>query len=85
MQAAFLVQEATPSVALLAGEQANSGLVTLLTRTYDDTHHRGKQTRLMIATQIGKVGELEEVDEYRVEAMCMGRDVAIRAVEALKK
>ena len=85
MQAAFLVQEATPSVALLAGEQANSGLVTLLTRTYGGTHHRRKRTRLMAATQIGKVGELEEVDEYRVEAMCMGRDVAIRAVEALKK
>ncbi|RMZ70181.1 structural toxin [Pyrenophora seminiperda CCB06] len=34
---------------------------------------------------IGNVGELEHVDEYRVEAMCMGRNVAIKAVEALKK
>ncbi|OAL46030.1 hypothetical protein IQ07DRAFT_590813 [Pyrenochaeta sp. DS3sAY3a] len=34
---------------------------------------------------IGKVGELEELDEYRVEAMCLGRDIAVNAVEALKK
>ncbi|KAL1800533.1 hypothetical protein ACET3X_000875 [Alternaria dauci] len=34
---------------------------------------------------IGKVGELEEVDEYRIEAICMGRDTAVKAVEALKK
>jgi len=35
--------------------------------------------------QIGKVGELEEVDEFRVEVMCLGREVAVKAVEALKK
>ncbi|KAL6709460.1 hypothetical protein ACN47E_001395 [Coniothyrium glycines] len=34
---------------------------------------------------IGKVGELEEVDEYRVEIMCLGRDVVVKAVEALKR
>ncbi|KAH6872898.1 GTP cyclohydrolase 1 type 2/Nif3 [Alternaria rosae] len=34
---------------------------------------------------IGKAGELQEVDEYRVEAMCMGRDITVKAVEALKK
>lgn len=39
----------------------------------------------MLLYQIGKVGELEEVDEYRVEIMCLGRDTAIKAVEALKK
>ena len=35
--------------------------------------------------QIGSRGELEEVDEYRVEAMCLGRDIMVKAVEALKK
>lgn len=85
MQAAFLVREATPSAASLAGEQANSGLVMLLTRMYADTHHHRYCTRLIAGTQFGKVGELDEVDEYRVEVMCMGRNVAIRAVEALKK
>ncbi|PVI06908.1 hypothetical protein DM02DRAFT_609286 [Periconia macrospinosa] len=34
---------------------------------------------------IGKVGELEEVEECRVEAICLGREVAVKAVEALKK
>ncbi|KAF1956853.1 structural toxin protein RtxA [Byssothecium circinans] len=34
---------------------------------------------------IGKVGELEEVEEVRVETICVGRDTAIKAVEALKK
>ncbi|KAF2641567.1 hypothetical protein P280DRAFT_469170 [Massarina eburnea CBS 473.64] len=34
---------------------------------------------------IGKVGELEEVEEVRVETICVGRDIAIQAVEALKK
>ncbi|KAF2025561.1 hypothetical protein EK21DRAFT_76141 [Setomelanomma holmii] len=34
---------------------------------------------------MGKVGELEEVDEFRVEAICLGRDTAVKAVEALKK
>ncbi|KAG9192011.1 hypothetical protein G6011_10745 [Alternaria panax] len=33
----------------------------------------------------GKVGDLEQVDECRVEAICMGRDTAVNAVEALKK
>lgn len=41
--------------------------------------------KLMNRGQIGKVGELEEVDEYRVEIMCVGRDTAVKAVEALKK
>ncbi|CAN9104759.1 unnamed protein product [Alternaria alternata] len=40
---------------------------------------------LPIHMYIGKVGELEEVDEYRIEAICMGRDTAVKAVEALKK
>jgi hypothetical protein len=35
--------------------------------------------------QIGKVGDLEQVDEYRVEAICVGREIAVKAVEALKK
>ncbi|OAK95246.1 hypothetical protein IQ06DRAFT_381721 [Phaeosphaeriaceae sp. SRC1lsM3a] len=34
---------------------------------------------------IGKVGELEEVDEYRVEAICIGKDTTLKAVEELKK
>jgi hypothetical protein len=34
---------------------------------------------------IGKVGELEQVEEARVETLCVGEDVARRAVEALKK
>lgn len=34
---------------------------------------------------IGKVGELEYVDEARVETLCVGEDVARRAVAALKK
>ncbi|KAF2252682.1 structural toxin protein RtxA [Trematosphaeria pertusa] len=34
---------------------------------------------------IGKVGELEEVEEMRVESICVGREVAVKAVEALKK
>jgi hypothetical protein len=40
---------------------------------------------LTFGAKIGKVGELEEVDEYRVEAICLGRETAIQAVEALKK
>jgi hypothetical protein len=31
------------------------------------------------------VGELEEVDEYRVEAICIGRDTTLNAVEELKR
>jgi len=34
---------------------------------------------------IGKVGELEEVQESRVEIICLGNDVARKTVEALKK
>lgn len=41
--------------------------------------------RLTWLDQIGRVGELEELDEYRVETLCVGRDTAVKAVEALKK
>jgi hypothetical protein len=34
---------------------------------------------------IGKPGEIEEVEEARVETLCVGEDVARHAVEALKK
>lgn len=34
---------------------------------------------------IGEVGKLEEVEEMRVETVCNGRDVAVKAVAALKK
>jgi hypothetical protein len=34
---------------------------------------------------IGSVGTLEEVPEVRVETLCLGEDVAMKAVEALKK
>jgi hypothetical protein len=34
---------------------------------------------------IGKVGELEEVQEARVETLCLGEDVARKAVAALKR
>jgi hypothetical protein len=34
---------------------------------------------------IGSVGSLEKVPETRVETLCVGEDVARRAVEALKK
>lgn len=44
-----------------------------------------RSKKLMYCDQIGKVGELEEVDEYRVEIMCLGRDTAVKAVEALKE
>ncbi|KAJ5217270.1 hypothetical protein N7468_010278 [Penicillium chermesinum] len=33
---------------------------------------------------IGKVGQLEEVEEVRVETLCVGEDIARKAVEALK-
>jgi hypothetical protein len=33
---------------------------------------------------IGSVGTLEKVQEARVEALCLGEDVARKAVEALK-
>lgn len=34
---------------------------------------------------IGKVGELEHVEEARVETLCVGEEVARKAVAALKK
>ena len=34
---------------------------------------------------IGSVGALEEVKEARVETLCVGEDVAKKAVDALKK
>ena len=34
---------------------------------------------------IGKPGEIEEVKEARVEALCIGEDVARNAVKALKE
>ncbi|EAT80654.1 hypothetical protein SNOG_12242 [Parastagonospora nodorum SN15] len=34
---------------------------------------------------IGKIGNLEEVEEYRVEAICVNRETTVRAVHALKK
>jgi hypothetical protein len=34
---------------------------------------------------IGKVGELEEVQEARVETLCLGEDVVRKAVKALKR
>jgi hypothetical protein len=33
---------------------------------------------------IGSVGELEQVQEARVETLCLGNDVATKTVEALK-
>lgn len=33
---------------------------------------------------IGKVGELERVEETRVEVLCVGRDVMVGAVASLK-
>lgn len=34
---------------------------------------------------IGSVGTLERVEEMRVEVLCVGRDVMLKAVEALKR
>lgn len=34
---------------------------------------------------IGKVGEIERVEEHRVEVLCVGRECMTRAVEKLKK
>ena len=34
---------------------------------------------------IGKVGQLEEVEEARVETVCFSEDIARKAVEVLKK
>jgi len=39
----------------------------------------------MANPHIGKVGELEELLEVRVETLCVGEDVARQAVAALKK
>jgi len=35
--------------------------------------------------KIGTVGELETVEEMRVEILCVGRDTAQKAVDALKR
>ncbi|KAI9044520.1 uncharacterized protein KD926_000431 [Aspergillus affinis] len=34
---------------------------------------------------LGKVGQLEETPEVRVETICVGEDIARKAVDALKK
>lgn len=34
---------------------------------------------------LGQIGELEEVPEARVEALCIGEDIARNAVKALKE
>lgn len=34
---------------------------------------------------IGRVGQLEEKQEMRVETLCVGEDVVRKAVDALKK
>ena len=34
---------------------------------------------------IGSIGKLEKVEEARVETLCIGRDTAARAVQALKE
>lgn len=34
---------------------------------------------------IGQVGKLEFVDEMKVEVLCVGREIMLKAVEALKK
>ncbi|KAF2018404.1 hypothetical protein BU24DRAFT_421393 [Aaosphaeria arxii CBS 175.79] len=34
---------------------------------------------------IGEVGKLEEVEECRVEAICLNRDIAVQAIKALKE
>ena len=34
---------------------------------------------------LGRVGELEEVEEARVETLCVGEDVVKKAVESLKE
>ncbi|KAF4271086.1 hypothetical protein KXX13_006028 [Aspergillus fumigatus] len=34
---------------------------------------------------IGTVGQLETVEEMKVEIMCLGRSIMLQAVEALKK
>jgi hypothetical protein len=39
----------------------------------------------MIVGQIGEIGKLEEVEELRVETLCVGKETTVKAVEALKK
>lgn len=34
---------------------------------------------------IGQVGKLEFVDEMKVEVLCVGREIMLKAVEALKR
>ena len=34
---------------------------------------------------IGTVGELEEVEEVKFETLCVGKETAVKAVEALKR
>ena len=34
---------------------------------------------------IGEVGKLERVEEMKVEVLCVGRDVMLGAVDALKR
>lgn len=34
---------------------------------------------------IGEVGKIERVEEMRVEILCVGRDIMLKAVEQLKK
>ncbi len=34
---------------------------------------------------IGNVGELEEIQEARVETLCLGEDVVRKAIKALKR
>lgn len=55
------------------------------TRDWDPEEARRDVMTVADNVQIGKVGELEEVEEVRVETLCVGREVAAKAVEALKK
>ena len=34
---------------------------------------------------IGQIGKVERVEEMRVEVLCVGRDVMVGSVEALKR
>jgi hypothetical protein len=81
------VQQVTGNVALHPAAQVNSDPVMLsihVSVVPTPQSSRGKE-RLTRDDQIGKVGELEQVDEYRVEAICLGRETTVKAVEALKK
>jgi hypothetical protein len=83
-QGASQVQPVIQSVALLAEVVGSSDLVTQPIHMYEILY-QSMETKADMKWQIGKVGELEEVDEYRVEAMCLGKDTVINAVQALKK